>query len=57
VVGFAGVPPPGLLRRTGLDESAFAAEWARRGTFLADLAGQERRDRALVRRSIAEFRR
>ncbi len=56
VVGFAGAPPPGLLRRTGLAAEAFAAEWSRRAALLADLAAQERRDRAIVRQTIASFK-
>lgn len=55
VVGFAGAPPPGLLRRTGLTGEAFAAAWSRRANFLADLAGRERQDRAIVRQLIANF--
>lgn len=55
VVGFAGPPPPGLLGRVGLGAEAFADEWARRMAFLAALSGQERRDRASVRRQIADF--
>jgi hypothetical protein len=52
VVGFTGSPPPALLGRVGLDEEAFAVEWARRTAFLAALTVQERRDRADVRRQI-----
>lgn len=55
VAGFGGAPPPGLLRRVGLAEGEFAAEWSRRAAFLAALATEERQGRAVVRRRIAEF--
>lgn len=55
VMGFAGPPPPGLLRRTGLAEGEFGAVWSRRTAFLAELAARERRDRAMVRQAIGNF--
>jgi hypothetical protein len=55
VVGFAGAPPPGLLRRAGLGEVEFAMAWARRTEFLAALVAGERQDRASVRRTLAAF--
>ncbi len=55
VVGFAGPPPPGLSRRVGLAEEELAAEWSRRAAFLAAMAAQERQERAVVRRRIADF--